>query len=656
MFRLPSRIYSLKTIATVLLVIIPICMGFLLKPRVEGDALEYLLTQESLINHGSTEFRERDGDSFNQLIQRMSAQSSSTDGWFRETITNRINAQKRVAGGYAQCADGAYRSYHFFAYMLLSLPFRMLWDLFGADPAYSFGFLHALLLVCTVWMILRSRYFCFAERFWIAAGLILTCAVFYFNWIHPELFSTTFLVMAIVQYLDKRTATALVLASIASIQNQPIALVLPLFYLARGIENPDRRRFISSLVFPFTNWKQWLLTALAALIVLLPSFYYLRVYGHANPIAHLGGLSARWISFQRLFSLWFDMNQGIVVGFPGFLAGIVILLPTAFFYRKTDNRKPLSSAIFLLVLSFVLSIPCTIQGNWNAGSACMVRYGLWIGIPLLFVFAILLRRVGNPLKSIVLTGVVLLQLWVPTHCGLPAKIHYLDFNPLSNWVLNRFPDFYNPDPEIFAERLTGRENVFREQNVFVWKKNGKVKKILSRNSPTEASVFWGNNEFYRQISSTDKIEMRDGWSYLNGDFLIQKSGEFQISYDDDSAIWENWSYIESEFRWSMGQESRIRFQFPKEKMTLSGLVRIHLGPQGNNQLIGIYLNGRKLFERTVFGYEVLTLQFQPDWIHAEAYNELVFKVPNATPPSTNQDTRVLGVRFHRMAFQTILDE
>jgi hypothetical protein len=655
MFRSPYKILNLQTIVFILLVIVLSCMVLLLKPQIVGDASEYIMMQQSLMNHGSPDFRETDVDSFYQLIKKTTTHTGFLDHWFRDDLLKGIAARNVVAGGCVVGVDGARYSYHFFAYSLLSIPFRVLSDLLGIDPVYSFGILHALLLGLAAGMILRCRRLSFAERFWIAAGFILTCAVFYFNWIHTELFSATFLTMAIVQYLDKRTTTAFVLAAIASLQNQPIALALPLFYLAQGIKNPDKRRMISSLIFPFTNWKQWLLTALSEVIVLLPSFYYLRVYGHANPIAHLKGVSTELISVSRLFSTWFDLNQGIVVGFPGLLAGILILLPVACVSRKSGNPESTWRAVLLLALSLLISIPCGMQGNWNAGCAGMLRYGLWIGIPLFFVFTLLLRSIGNPVKMVIIIGVVLLQLWVPRYCGLPARINYLEFNPFSAWVMNRLPWFYNPDPEIFAERLTGKDGTIWESDVYLWMKNGRIRKLLTKIGPSDTSNQWEDNQFYRKVSPSQIVGVSGGWSYVNGDFEILRSGEYLISYDDDSATWENWSNTERSFRWSLGNESKIRFQFPPPPMTLSGLLRIRLNSKWEQQ-VGIYLNGQKLFEQMLSGDQELTLQFHPDWVDLNQVNEIGFRVSNARKPTINQDPRILGIQFRGMVFQTISDE
>ena len=640
-----------------MLVLFPFGAVVYLQPRVEGDGTEYLLMQESFKNHGSPGFRDEDGISFGELIKRESIRSTSTQGWYDGILMKNIRAGKLEAGGYVLCRDGCYRSYHFWAYSLCSLPFRYICEFFGIEPVYSFGLLHAFLLSMAILTICRSDRFRFWERIGLAVGLLLICTLFYFDWIHPELFSTTFLAMAIIRFLDQKTPSALLFAAIASLQNQPIALALPIFYLAHGLQSPDQRPVFLRLLFPFTCWKSWLLTMLAALFVLLPSIYYLIYYGHPNPIAALGGLSSRWITLSRLFSLWFDINQGIIVGYPGLIAGVLILLPLGCLIGKKKTLLDLGDAALLLILSLVISIPCLTQGNWNAGCAMMTRYGLWIGIPLLFIFALLLRRVKYPANLAILLPVLLLQFWVPSYTGYPARTFYLKLNPLSVWVINRFPQLYNPDPEIFAERVFWEENVTRRRNVFIWKSHGHVKKILSKNNPLDASNFWGRQEFYRELSPSSIVHTRDGWSYLNGDFDVLQSGEYAIRYNDTEVEWLQWSVEEPGFRWSLGKESAIRFSLPlKEPLTLSGLMRIRMRTKGNNQYVEIYLNGQKLFGRTVLGFEELTLKYEPDWIRKQEPNEILFKTPNAVEPPPNGDNRILGVRFQDMTFQTISDE
>lgn len=644
------RNLQLKTFVSLVLFSLPVFLVLMLKPKIMGDAREYILTQESLRNHWSPEFRRADMDSM--LLNVSPEDSDSLEKWFRELLIPGIEKNKLDVGGYVPGRDGIYRSYHFFAYSLCSLPFRGLCDLLGLHSLYSFTLLHGFLLCLATLFIFRSHYFTLFEKWWLVASLLYFCSIFYFDWIHPEVMTTALLVIAVLFFLERKTATALLFASLAALQNQSIALVLPIFYLYTGIENLQKGHSFFRLIFPFFRLHQWLLVIASAFIVLLPSIYYVGVYGHANPIASLGGLSLKWLSFSRFFSLWFDLNQGIILGFPGIMIGLLaVLIVTMLCYRCSFADRSTRDAVLLIVLAITISIPCLIQGNWNAGCAFMVRYGLWIGIPLVFSFVILLRNTGRRTRMNLIVLGLSFQIAVPFLSGFPAKCNNLEFNPISSWMLKYAPGFFNPEPEIFAERICKKEGVMNFKNVFDWENEGEVCKLLIRKDQVKYSIIFGEMNVYRPLGPVKTVEKSHGWIYLNGQFSKTAVSVFTIPYDDEAVEWENWSYLEAGFRWSAGTESAIIFELPDEGFDTLGLLRIDLQPQGQKKDIMIHLNGRTLFNGILVERTRLVLEFCPEWILSGEKNILIINVTNPQKSAKNPDTRMLGVRFFGLEFQ-----
>jgi hypothetical protein len=130
----------------------------------------------------------------------------------------------------------------------------------------------------------------------------------------------------------------------------------------------------------------------------------------------------------------------------------------------------------MLVATIVAMILlCGVAPNWNAGEATIQRYTIWM-MPL---FAwIIVRHFPVRARTVAWGGAVAIQTVIAV-AGSP-KMFYLEHTPLARWVLTHAPSLYDPEPDIFAERVFHEEVPLDEKLPigFVAPNGNQVTKVL----------------------------------------------------------------------------------------------------------------------------------------------------------------------------------
>lgn len=185
----------------------------------------------------------------------------------------------------------------------------------------------------------------------------------------------------------------------------------------------------------------------------------------------------------------FDPNEGLIVGLPALLW----LVPAALLYRVYEvrsDRRPLLRAEDLLCVGFVLvAVPTLAQANWSAGQSVFNRYAAWAGMLPLVWSASALGRMPGPAFAGAAAPAVALQLAAWTWMGglsLAQQPSYLAFKP---WVVplwRTLPHAYDPLPDVFAERLAGREMFEIETPAVLRDTDGVILRVLARGADLAA--------------------------------------------------------------------------------------------------------------------------------------------------------------------------
>ena len=242
------------------------------------------------------------------------------------------------------------------------------------------------------------------------------------------------------------------------------------------------------------------------------------------------------------------------------------------------------------------------------------------------------------------------QLLLWTSRGISPSADYLKFNAVSEWLLDHYPVCYSPDPEIFAERLLGREEVLNNDALFVRKGSGSLYKLLMRSDSFVGGKIWTDDLSLFPLGKTSVWEKPGSWIYVSGGFEKEELPErLSFKYDENSLFSKGWSYRENGFRWSIGNQSVLQLCIPEGHY--SGLMRIKFIPQGEGKDISIKFIGQILKRAFFEGPQDLVLNYDVKAIHTNCDNFVEFYTENPAKSELPLDPRIFGFRFINLSFQ-----
>lgn len=494
----------------------------------QGDGHEYILMTESLQNHFSPEVRLTDIFSLAEKVKKRAQYNSNNDRIFTDYM-NMIQSKLHTSDGYFRALNNQYYSYHFWLYSLLNVPGLWLADLFGFSPVHSFLITHLIIFIATLVFITLFDELSIRQRYFIGAFYLLSGTTYYFSWSHPELFSASFFLIGLLLLLKSKFIRSALFFALAAQQNPPIGFfVIVAFIFSSGF-------IIKSSI----NWHiatQQLLKKLPAFIGVIsilfmsPLFFYSH-FGVPNLIIKLGYSSSDLISYDRLWSLFFDFNQGMIVGIPfAFLILLIVLMILIFTTRfSQDQRRKIAVAIAMLFAMVILSIPCLSTGNWNSGQSVFLRYAYWLSM--LFGIALMLLIDDLSLRMFRLVFILFLvgQIFVlATHLVSGRNDSSVKNKSFASYLINNKPDWYNPIPAIFVERGQGSE-VGPDENKIYYNVNAKMRsvtKVLYHVSQYHAVLPVCHHLTIEQLAKKFKsIATENKWFYLNLPFNFCKTNQ-----------------------------------------------------------------------------------------------------------------------------------
>ncbi|MED0738689.1 hypothetical protein [Aneurinibacillus thermoaerophilus] len=528
--------------------IVCLTLSLTVSPRITGDGREYLGMVISITNHFTPNLTDED------LSERESVE--------RE---NHITfPQGEDYAGYFKDLNDDYYSYHFWFYSLVcSIPYFFL-DIFDLNPLKTFQLTNTLLLLLLIWWILYRTSFNYRTKLWLLISVILSPVCFYISWSHPEVFSFVFLFIGLLEFLEKRFILAVILTSIASFQNPGIAVVSAYIVLYQLF---SVKRVTYSAIC----------TMLSSLLVFIPYVFYWIHYHQFSLISSTGFASLRLISLNKILSLFFDLNFGLIIYVP------VLLLTLIWLALKLD-RVAISGLILLLLIAII----CSTQANWNSGMMYINRYSVWM-IPIIIVsilrFIISLDR-RKFIKYVMIftltTGVV------SFYCMYEQDYqNYLKFGPVTKLILSNFPSLYNPPYEVFVERALGEEEEFKDKiPLTLWNISG-PRKTLMIDSKTGQMKY---------INDDLKINR-------NTDLFVMKKfeeGKDIFEQDEQGAFIRGWHSLEQDdkgnkFRWT-DKEAQLLIHSTQDHPTK---IKMEISSFYSPRHCIIYLNDKVVFSGVI---------------------------------------------------------
>jgi hypothetical protein len=406
------------------------------RPTAHADSAEYLLTAESLFNHGTPNVHPADLVSFGRIAVR-----HPLEGDFGRPLSHYLSAPDRRLYGV-----------HFWAYPTLVLPAKLLLRLGGGNEFKAFQVTNVLFALGALAHVLFFSGLSRGARRLLAMLLVASPFLPFLLWPHPEVVTGALVTSSLVLRHDgRRTATVLAMA-LASLQAAPLALAAALFWAegawaARRPGREPRVRSVGRLTLALTP-------------VLLPTLFYLAAFGHPSPLVLAGAYDRRHMSVFRALELLVDPNLGLLPYVPLTLALAFVLALVRLAKRRTEpDGRP--NPAWLLAAIALVALASTGAANWNHGTVGPSRYGLWL-LPFLFVLlaealegsAARGRRLALPLAVLaaLTQGAIVLD-----RGGVHTPEDYTRHSVVARAVLDRWPALYGPTPKVFVERTEGRE-------------------------------------------------------------------------------------------------------------------------------------------------------------------------------------------------------
>ena len=550
--RVPSclrdAVNNVMGIVLVCLLVLSFYFATSLPPKIYGDGLEYYVQLWALASHLSPEIRQSDIESLSSYVQGhdiIGMREGSRESFFSD-LAEQMRSRGLGGGLFFESRSGQYFGLHFWFYSAVCVPIKWTLQVFQANELKAFQFTNATLVALGLAYLLFNTSLSTACRLAIALLLYGVGASYYLPWPHPEILSAVTCLVASVAFLERRLLLSTFACGICALQNPPAAVMIPIIFVSQldhWLKLPALAK--SKLVGQF---------ALAGSGSLLPFAFYFVFFGSSSLVVREGYMQSSNIDFSRLYSLLFDLNQGMVVG-AGWIMGLMGLVISTRLFSCVSPSHPsgIHQVVYredwLLAAMLLMAIGVLPQVNWNSGQSVFTRYVLWLCMPLIVWTVYQWERID--LGRWWLHLVVVLQLCTVYLFGGFANVDemssYVQHKRVPSAVLNRAPWAYNPEPEIFAERTLGRE---LDMGIDKWRKpifyrvwrDGTIKKILvheSRLDTISEEACGQHSALLTQQGEPIRPDMfrrtRSNFVYISGNFHCstahEQSAEKPLDHD-----------------------------------------------------------------------------------------------------------------------------
>lgn len=478
---------------------------------IKGDGNEYLLTSYSFINHHSPEARQSDVDStLNVMMKYAKHNASAILVYSRYNLMFQDSLDSSI--GYNKSLHEKYYALHFWLYPLMNVPALYLTNLFHISPIHSFLITNIIIFVLTLTFLIKTKILSSHQRYFITAFYLLCGTTYYLDWSHPEVMTASFCLIGLILLLDHSLLLSALFLALAAQQNPPIGLIAAGVLILKF-----------ALIFKDMIQQKMSLTAgikkslapffIGLVLITAPIFYYLN-FGTPNIIMKFGWTDHQLISLDRLYSLFFNLNQGMIIAMPALFA----VLGIGLFYNFTRSRpgRPRVMALLMIVISILMAIPSLSATNWNCGqSIFFLRYAYWISMPLGIATMLLISQLPAKTFKIIFTLFFLVQCMVVLHFKISGKNDSTKYKKTAEYLLAQHPSWYNPLPVILVVRgLNG--HILNEEETYFYVNTDSVSKVLYHDHQKNRALSFCQQKTPHDIAKVVKpVKTENGWFYLN---------------------------------------------------------------------------------------------------------------------------------------------
>ncbi|MBI2023654.1 hypothetical protein HYT01_03785 [Candidatus Giovannonibacteria bacterium] len=396
-----------------------------------GDIVEYYGITESLLNHGGFQLTQTDQENLEKILH---------PEYFHDP------------GYYIPGHDGQRYPVHFVFYSVLVLPARIFLQSFGFNPLNALPVTNLIIFAATLITVCRLFLKTAFRQVVFLVTATLSPLIFFLSWPGPDIYYVCLLLLAAFFFISDRYFAAAIAATLASWHSQPLLL------LTAGIAGYYAYMHSSSIfAYKKVHFNTSVQTIIKTLFILslavIPYLFNQVIFGTLTPWTilqdgwtQMNGFGVQNMSLQKLYEQFFDLNMGLFWYAPVLvIAGIW----TAIVIGRKDKRIFFLFLFLLITAFFYQTNPAWHYGTSGYGPS---RHVLFI---LPFLIYIFVTSAKPTLKYIMLlAGFALVQIPILIFNGflVPSfsNTHY--HTPYAQYILNNFPQLYNPTPEIFVDR------------------------------------------------------------------------------------------------------------------------------------------------------------------------------------------------------------
>ena len=581
-----------------------------------ADFDEYAVMAVAFSEHGTPDIRVTDLQKAKSLFPRQAQQ-------FDAAISAITAGRAEGAPGIVRGPRGSYYAIHFWAYSALAaLPLKALAAI-DVSAFKAFKLVNAAFILA-LGLSLRRFFGSWGRALGVVVLFLLCAGAPYYRWGSPECMTAASLLAGLALFVGGAPLRAGVLVGVAGMQNPPLIAFVLFAPLLRLVACYDSRLTAWRNLLQATAPRYIAGVAMTASLLALPVLANLYQFGVPSMIAVVAA-DPGLMSAVRFSSLFLDPNQGMIVAIPGVVAALV------YCWAQPGVGRVRSGLFIFVVAAFIsaLALPTLATTNWNSGARGVMRYAFWIAMPVLFALVWRLNRMPRlpRMFKVSVTAIQVIAVIGTSHYD------YLQFSPAAHGMLRHIPRFYNPEPEIFAERVTHRDAGLDNSKVYIYEWQGRAQKVLYHR---------GNGRVHEKfcapghVLQSPSVDSDRGWRYLTGtpvcgpalnvdDFLAGKTVRLGQGWSHPEKNGGQWDGV-----WSDGSRSSLT-------MLPSGSRRpSHL------MLLGNYFEGNARTRVIVNGHDhgwqdlsaVTQLEFAP-----REPGEVQVELEHASPSSPAGDAR-----------------
>lgn len=420
-----------------------------------GDIVEYYGVTESLVNHGGVSLTLEDRVNLEQVLHK---------------------AYFEMSGYYIEGRKAARYPVHFWFYSLLAVPVRLLLSLTELDLRRSLFFVNWLSIICAVGFIWTRYVKDWFKRIALLVLVFTGALMSFLIWPGPDLWYLSLLLIVPFAFFEGECWLAAGLTALASWHSQPLivfAAGLTAYAIYQSwLTKIDNQTLLKPDIKPLI----W--AGLLGLMALIPYVYNLYAFGVLTPWTKLqdgwtimNGFGLHNASLWKFWEQWFDLNVGLF-----WYAPVVFVLALVGVWKMRSKKQQLwfFAGLSILTAFFYQTNPAWHYGTVGFGPG---RHGVYL-LPILIYFA--LQALSKKVWGVVLIAVIISsQVWGLSLNGYlePDFTKTLQLSPFAEFVLNRWPQWYSPTPEIFVDRVNHTDLDY--PTTAIYKRNGQCVKAYA---------------------------------------------------------------------------------------------------------------------------------------------------------------------------------